>query len=56
MDWDAKLEASVKGLTAEQVNAALRRYLDGSNISVFKAGDFAKGKKKLDNPAPGPVR
>jgi zinc protease len=56
MNWDAKLEASVKGLTAEQVNAALRRYLDRSNISVFKAGDFAKGKRKLDNPAPGPVR
>jgi zinc protease len=56
MDWDAKLEASVKGLTVEQVNAALRRYLDPSHISLFKAGDFAKGKTKLDNSATGPVR
>lgn len=42
LDWDSKLEASVNGLTPEQVNAALRKHLDPSKLSILKAGDFKK--------------
>ena len=44
--WDADLEAKVKGLTAEQVNAAVRRHLDVSRLVLVKAGDFAGAAKK----------
>ncbi len=44
MQWDAKLDAAVNSLTAEQVNSALRKYLSLGQISIFKAGDFAKAK------------
>ncbi len=42
MDWDAQLEAKVAALTPEQVNAAFRKYIDPSAISIVKAGDFQK--------------
>jgi zinc protease len=42
--WDADLEKKVEALTPEQITAALRRHLDPSKISYFKAGDFAKAK------------
>jgi len=44
MAFDAELERQVRALTVEQVNAAYRRYLDPSQISVVKAGDFASKK------------
>ncbi|MFL6463001.1 MAG: M16 family metallopeptidase [Bryobacteraceae bacterium] len=44
MQWDAKLEAAVNSLTAEQVNSTIRKYLNLGQISIFKAGDFAKAK------------
>ena len=44
MQWDAKLEAAVNSLTADQVNSTLRKYLNLGQISIFKAGDFAKAK------------
>ena len=31
-----------QALTPEQINAAMRRYVDPAKISIFKAGDFAK--------------
>ncbi len=45
--WDAELESKVKALTAEQVNAAMRKYLTPENITIIKAGDFAKAKEKM---------
>lgn len=44
MKWDADLEQKVGALTPADVNAALRKYIDVSKISIFKAGDFAKAK------------
>ena len=38
----AGLTATV--VTASQINLALRKYVDLSKISTFKAGDFAKAK------------
>jgi zinc protease len=42
LDWDAQFEQKVAGLTVDQVNAAARRWIDPSNITIIKAGDFAK--------------
>jgi zinc protease len=44
MQWDVDLEAKVDSLKAADVNTAVRKYLDVSKISIFKAGDFAKAK------------
>src|SRR3954451_2951145 len=44
MKWDADLEAKVSALKPTEINEALRKYLDLSKISYFKAGDFAKPK------------
>ena len=46
MDFEENLDKQIAALTAEQVNAAFRKYLTADKISVFKAGDFAKAKAK----------
>jgi zinc protease len=40
--WDADFEAKIKALTPEQINAAMRHYVDPSRLVIYKAGDFAK--------------
>jgi len=44
--FDAQREQAVKNLTVEQVNAAMKKYLDYSRIISVKAGDFAKAAAK----------
>jgi zinc protease len=44
--WDADFEAKVKALTPEQINAAMRKYVDPSKMVIYKAGDFAKNPPK----------
>ena len=44
MEWEADLEKRVSELKTEEVNAAMRKYIDPEKISIFKAGDFAKGQ------------
>ena len=44
--WDADLEAKIGALTAEQINAAMRKYITPDGITIIKAGDFAKAKAK----------
>lgn len=46
MDFEEALDKQMAALTAEQVNAAFRKYLTADKVSVFKAGDFAKAKKQ----------
>ncbi len=41
--WDAALEKKVEALTAEQILAAMRKYLDPAKMTIVKAGDFARG-------------
>jgi zinc protease len=38
--WDADVEAKIRSLTADDVNAAFRRHIDPNNVSIVKAGDF----------------
>ncbi|HML18304.1 MAG TPA: pitrilysin family protein [Bryobacteraceae bacterium] len=42
MAHDAEIEGKIEKLTADEVNAALKRRLDPASISDFKAGDFKK--------------
>ena len=42
LQWDADLEAKIKALTPEQINAAVRKYIDPAKISIVKSGDFNK--------------
>lgn len=42
--WDDAYEKKVLELTVEQVNAAMKKYLDPAKINIVKAGDFAKAK------------
>src|SRR5690242_5445392 len=42
MTFDDDIEKKIGALTADQVNAALRRTIDPSKITVVMAGDFSK--------------
>jgi zinc protease len=42
MTFDAKLDASLRGATVQQVNDALRKYITPADFTSVKAGDFAK--------------
>lgn len=45
LKWDTEFEAAIAKLTVADVNAALKKYIDLSKMSMFKAGDFDKVKK-----------
>ena len=45
LKWDATYEDNLSKLTVQDVNNALRKNIDASKISLFKAGDFDKVKK-----------
>jgi zinc protease len=40
-EFDADFEDKVRSITLDEVNAAVRRHLDVSKITIVKAGDFA---------------
>ncbi len=42
LQFDADLEAKLKALTPEQINAAMRKHIDPAKITIIKSGDFAK--------------
>ena len=44
MQFDADLEAKIKALTVEEVNAALRKHIHPEQLSVITAGDFKETK------------
>ena len=43
--YDAELERRIAALTPEQVNAAAKKYLDYTKLTIVKAGDFARSAK-----------
>jgi zinc protease len=45
MAFDQQLEEKVAALTPAQIQAAMKKHLDVSQLSVYKAGDFAKAAK-----------
>jgi zinc protease len=40
MIFEADVEKKINGLTAAQVNAALRKYIDPKKLVIVEAGDF----------------
>jgi zinc protease len=44
--WDERFEKAVMNLSAEQINAAMKKHLTPDKINIVKAGDFAKAKEK----------
>jgi zinc protease len=42
MRFDEAFESKIAALTAEEVNAAVRRHLDLAGLAIVKAGDFKK--------------
>ncbi len=40
--WDADFDARIAALTPQQVQDALKRYLDPQKLSIVKAGDFTR--------------
>ena len=46
MKYSEDFEAKINTLTPEQINSALRKYIDVNKMSVFKGGDFANKLKK----------
>jgi zinc protease len=43
--WDATFEDRVKALTLDEVNRALRKFIDADRMIIVKAGDFANAKQ-----------
>ncbi len=50
--YDTDFEKRVAALTAEQVSAAAKKYIDYSRLTIVKAGDFAKAAKKVTDKQP----
>jgi zinc protease len=48
--FDADFEERVRSLTLDEINAAVRRHLDLSKITIVKAGDFEGSKAKIGLP------
>jgi zinc protease len=42
MAWDEQIESKIQAVTLAEVNAAFRKYISPSQISIAKAGDFKK--------------
>ena len=42
MAWSGEIDAKLKSLTVDQVNAAIRKHFKPETLSVYAAGDFAK--------------
>lgn len=42
MEWGAQMEGKVAALTVAEINAAVKKYVDMSALSIVKAGDMKK--------------
>ena len=47
MAWQTEHEDAIRSLTAEQINAAVRRWIDLEKMTFVKAGDFAKAARVI---------
>ena len=50
MAWDEQLEAKIKALTPDEINAAMKKHIDPKQIMIFRAGDFAKNPQTKPTP------
>ncbi len=47
MAWQAEQEEAIRSLTTEQINAAVRRWIDPEKMTFVKAGDFANAARVI---------
>jgi len=47
MGWQTEHEDAIRSLTAERINAAVRRWIDLDKMTFVKAGDFAKAQRVI---------
>lgn len=47
MAWQTEHEDAIRSLTAEQINAAVRRWIDLDRMTFVKAGDFARAQRVI---------
>lgn len=52
MDWDANFEKKVEALTPEQINSAMKKYIDPAKLTIVQAGDYEKSAKKAAEKQP----
>ncbi len=50
--FDADIDARVTALTAAEISAAVKRYLDPSRMTIVQAGDFAKVAAAAESTTP----
>jgi len=55
MAWSADIDARLRALTVEQVNAAIRKRFKPETLSVYAAGDFAKAAANANEAAQPPA-
>ena len=55
LQFDADFEKQVEAITVEQVNAAMKKFIDPKKITIVKAGDFDKKVAAPGTTAPGGV-
>jgi zinc protease len=53
MAWSADIDARLRALTVEQVNAAIRGRFKAETLSVYAAGDFARAAGAKSGATPG---
>jgi zinc protease len=53
--WDVAFETKLASLTAGEVNAAVKKYIDPSRLAVVAAGDFRKGAASSTGPGSPPA-
>ncbi|MEL7160866.1 MAG: hypothetical protein AAFN92_08910, partial [Bacteroidota bacterium] len=46
MQWSKKLEDKMMNLTPEDINAAIKKYIDVDKMIILRAGDFARVEAK----------
>ncbi len=51
--WDAQFDRRIAALSAREVSAALRRYVDPAHLSIVTAGDFQRAQPAAGASAPG---
>jgi zinc protease len=51
LEYDAEVEAAIAGLSSDDITSAMQRNLDVSQMTIVKAGDFAKNIQE-EEPTP----
>ena len=48
LEYDAEVESAIAGLSSADILGAMQRHLDPSQMTIVKAGDFAKNQEAVE--------